>query len=83
MLEINHILIDWGFIMNKIESFLKELKTNKRSDIIDNIVHWTEKNSIEIELVAEYLKKDSVLISSLQIDAENLNYLKKNSRLPV
>jgi len=34
-------------------------------------------------LIAEYIKKDTVLKSKIQVEAELLNILKKGARLPI
>jgi len=53
-------------------------------DYIDAVIHWCEKHEFEVESVASAIKANSVLMSKLQIEAENLNFLKKTgARLPV
>lgn len=52
-------------------------------DYIDAIVHFCEKNEIEIESVAGLLKNNSRISSQIQIEAEALNFLPKRSRLPI
>lgn len=53
-------------------------------DYIDAILHWCEKHDFEIESVAGAIKANSVLLSKLQMQAENLNFLKKTgARLPI
>ncbi len=70
----------------KVDNFfheIYELQTKKKMDTIDAVVHWCEINSIELELVADLIKKDPLMTSRIQVEAENLNYLKKHARLPV
>lgn len=70
----------------KVDNFFNEvyeLQIKKRMDTIDAVVHWCEVNSIELELVADLIKKDPLMTSRIQVEAENLNYLKKHARLPV
>ena len=50
---------------------------------IDAVIAWCTKNSIEIETAADFIKKDSVLRSKIQVDAEELNILKRSARLPI
>ena len=52
-------------------------------DYIDAVVHWCEINEFEIEHAAEFIKKNTVMISKLQEEAENLNFIKKTTKLPV
>ena len=50
---------------------------------MDAIIHYCEKNEVEIESIAKYIKKNVVLKAKLQEEAEELNYLQKISRLPI
>ena len=71
-------LNDKEFDLNKhIQSLTKEHDIS----YIDAIVHFCEEHDIEIEAVASELKKSQRIVSQLQIEAENLNYLPKISRL--
>ena len=66
--------------------FLKEVETIASScniDYLDAIVLWCEKNSVEVETVAGWIKKEPVMKSKLQAEAENLNFLKRGARLPI
>lgn len=72
--------------MIKDDLFLKDieiLKKEKEINYIDAIVEWCKDNNIEIDIIAEYIKKDNMLRSKIQFEAENLNYLKKGNRLPI
>lgn len=67
-------------------TFVEEVERIKRSkdvDYIDAVITWCEKNNLEVETAAYWIKKDSVLKAKIQIEAENLNIIKKTSeRLP-
>jgi len=52
------------------------------TDYIDAITTWCERNNLDIEVIANIIKKDPVIKSKLQADAENLNYLKGGAKLP-
>lgn len=65
--------------IEEIEKICKE----KNVEYIDAVVHWCHKNNLEIEYAAEIIKKNSVLKSKLQLEAENLNFMKKTARLPI
>lgn len=67
-------------------SFAEEIEKmcrTKNIDYIDAVVHWCEKNKIEVEYVAGLIKKDPVFKSKIQVEAENLNILKKGATLPI
>lgn len=52
-------------------------------EYIDAVVYWCEKNNVEVEYAAALIKKDSVILSQIQTEAENLNILKKTAKLPI
>jgi len=70
----------------KIATFsgdIRKLIDEKQMEYIDAVVHWCETNEVEVEYAADMIKKDPAMLFSVQVEAENLNYLKKMSRLPV
>ena len=67
---------------NAIEA-IEHLRFSKNIDYIDAVVLWCETNKIEIEFIANLIKKDPVMKSKLQNEAENLNILKRSARLPI
>jgi hypothetical protein len=62
---------------------IEKLCRSKNIEYIDAIVLWCEKNKIEVEYAANLIKKDPVIKSKIEIEAENLNILKKTARLPI
>lgn len=72
--------------MLKNSSFVDEVEKlcrDKNIEYIDAIVFWCQKNNLEIETAAYWIKKDPVMRSKVQLEAENLNILKRGARLPV
>lgn len=65
--------------INEIESLSIKLKI----EYIDAVVLWCENNKVEVETVATWIKRDPVLKAKIQFEAENLNFLKRSSRLPL
>ena len=55
----------------------------KKMSYIDAVCYWCELNNLEIEYAVEIIKNNAAFIAKIQIEAENLNYIKKTSRLPV
>lgn len=62
---------------------IDKLTRNGTVDIIDAICHFCTQNNIDIETAASVIKKDAVMKSKIQIEAENLNILKPSARLPI
>lgn len=52
-------------------------------EYIDAVVMYCEKNGLEIESVASLIRNNEALKAKVQIEAENLNYLPKSSRLNI
>ena len=71
-------IINTAQFLSEIES----LRCNGHIEYIDAIVHWCAKNNVEIEYAASLVKKDQVLKSKLQVEAEELNFVKKSAKLP-
>lgn len=70
----------------KSNNFIDEIESiciNNNVEYIDAVVNWCSKHNLEIEYIAEIIKKNPIIKSKIQIEAENLNFLKKSARLPV
>ena len=55
----------------------------KNMEYVDAVVHWCETNKFEVEYAASIIKKDPVIKAKIQVEAENLNILKRGARLPI
>lgn len=63
---------------------IEKLKIEKELNYIDALVYWSELNNIDIELIADMVKKDLILKGKIELEAEELNIIKKEgNRLPV
>lgn len=73
-------------IIQKLNNFTTEVELitqEKRVNYIDAIVIWCEANNVEVEYVADIIKKDAVMHSKIKADAESLNILKRTAQLPL
>jgi hypothetical protein len=71
---------------SKASTFVEEIESlciDRNVEYIDAIVLWCERNNLEIEYAAELIKKNAVVKLKIQIEAENLNFLKRSARLPI
>ena len=68
-------------LLTKIERFCRVNKLN----YVDGITCYCEKHNVEIEIVAELIKKDPIFTAKVRHEAENLNFVKKsgNAKLPI
>lgn len=62
-----------------IEALVSELKT----DFMDAVVYYCEKNNIEIETAASIIKGNSKFKAIIQNEGEDLNLLPKTAKLPL
>lgn len=67
----------------KITHEIEELVYMHDIEYIDACIMYCENNEIEIEYIGELLKRNQCLKSKIQVEAENLNFIKKTSRLPL
>jgi hypothetical protein len=65
--------------IEEIEALCKE----KNIEYIDAVVEWCEKNNLEVETAAYWIKKDPAMKLKIQAEAETLNVLKRGARLPL
>jgi hypothetical protein len=70
-------------IINNFVEEIEKLCRTKNIDYIDAVVIWCEKNNLEVESAAYWIKKDPAMKAKIQAEAENLNVLKRGARLPL
>ena len=63
----------------EIETIVKE----KQIDYLDAVMYYVEKNNVEIETIASFIKSSQILKSKIALEAEELNMIKRSARLPV
>lgn len=69
-----------------IQEFVKEIEQyvkEHRIDYIDAVLHYCDKNSLELETVAAMIKSSSKIKAKIQQEAEDNNVLPKTNKLPV
>jgi Phage late-transcription coactivator len=72
------------FDSNNFISQINHMCTTKNIEYIDAVIMWCEKNSIELEFIANIIKKDPLIRSKIQSEAEGLNYIKPSgAKLPI
>lgn len=72
-----------NFVHQNIINDIQRYCIKNKLEYIDGIISWCEKNNIEIEVIAPLIKKDPIMVSKLQYEAEELNFLEKPKRLPL
>lgn len=64
---------------SEIEKLVKE----KEIEYMEAVILWCERNGLEVEFAGELIRRNSVLRAKIQLEAENLNFMKKSARLPI
>jgi hypothetical protein len=59
-----------------------DLLCEKGVDYLDAVIHWCEKNGIDIETIVPVIKKDQGIKGRLLNSAEDRNFIKKTTLLP-
>lgn len=72
-LDLNNIF----FISSEIDKMVEDLDI----DYIDACLLYCEQNDLEVEYVGDIIKNNQNILGKIQKEAEDLNYLQKESRL--
>lgn len=62
---------------------IEHLVQKYKLDYMDAVLFYAEQNNLEIETVASIIRNSTKIKSKIQIQAEELNFLPKTSRLPL
>ena len=65
-------------VVKQIELIVKQTGTN----YMDAVIHYCEKFNVDIEVAASIIRNNPVLKTNIQLEAEDLNFLPKQARLP-
>jgi len=69
------------------ESFFNEMRSivedSDDVNFIDAVVDYAEKNDIDVEILADLIKKIPAMQSSIHDEAQSLNLVEKTAKLPV
>jgi len=77
------IIFDKALTQEKLIREIEDIVIDCGTDYIDAIVHYCQKNDIEVETVASIIKSSGKLKSRLQAEGEQLNFLPRSARLPI
>lgn len=68
------------------DKFYKEIETlvkKHKLNYIDAVIHYCEKNEIEIEAAASMIKSNMRIKSQVQSEGEELRFLPRTAKLPI
>jgi len=62
---------------------IEHLVQKYKLDYMDAVLVYADQNGLEIETVASIIRNSTKIKSKIQVQAEELNFLPKTSRLPI
>lgn len=62
---------------------IEKLVRENEIEYMEAVILWCERNGLEVEFAGDLIRRNAVLKAKIQIEAENLNFMKKSARLPI
>lgn len=62
---------------------IEQLIQEKRLSFMDAVLHYCETTGMEVETAGTLIKSSAKMKARIQIDAEQLHFLPKSSKLPI
>lgn len=81
-MNIDDVVVNNGLSSEKFLKEIDRIVSTYNIDYMDAVIHFCEKNNIEVETAASIIRSNLKIKSKLQLEAENLNYLPKSAKLP-
>lgn len=66
-------------LINGVETLVKE----KNISYLEAAILYCESNGIDVEQAAAVIGNNAPMVSKIELEAEELNFLKKTARLPI
>lgn len=70
-------------LANNVIRDIQALVVKDGVSYMDAIVHYANTSGIEIEVLGDIIKKNDMIKSKIELEAEELHFLKRKNRLPV
>ena len=80
---VDDVIFEKALTTEKLIKDIENLVTRHNLDYMDAVVHYCEKNNIEIEAAAMIIRNNIRIKSKLQSECEDLHFLPKRAKLPV
>lgn len=72
--------------MSKIQKFYEDILyicKRDRVNYMDAVIEYCDKNDLDVEDIGKQIRKNPLMMSRIQEEAEALNFLQKTTRLPL
>jgi len=80
---MDNVVFEKSVTSEKFIRDIENLVVKHKLDYMDAVVHYCEKNNIEIESAASIIKNNIRIRSKIQSECEDLNFLPKRAKLPI
>lgn len=81
-MNIDDVVVNNGLTSEKFLKEIERIVSTYNIEYMDAVIHFCDKNNIEVETAASIIRSNLKIKSKLQLEAENLNYLPKSAKLP-
>ncbi len=81
-MNIDDVVVNNGLTSEKFIKEIERIVNTYDIEYMDAVIHFCEKNNIEVETAASIIRSNLKIKSKLQLEAENLNFLPKSAKLP-
>ena len=62
---------------------IEEIVRVSNLNYIEAVVMWCEERNVDVEQAASFVKRSQVIKAKIEVDASDLNFLQKQSKLPI
>lgn len=80
---VDDVIFEKALTTEKFIKDIENLVSKYKLDYMDAVVHYCEKNNVEIEAAATIIRNNIRIKSKLQSECEDLNFLPKRAKLPL
>ena len=81
-MNIDDVVVNNGLTSEKFIKEIERIVNTYDIEYMDAVIHFCEKNNIEVETAASIIRSNLKIKSKLQLEAETLNFLPKSAKLP-
>ena len=62
---------------------IEEIVRVSNLNYIEAVIMWCEERNVDVEQAASFVKRSQVIKAKIEVDASDLNFLQKQSKLPI
>ena len=62
---------------------IEEIVRISNLNYIEAVVMWCEERNVDVEQAASFVKRSQVIKAKIEVNASDLNFLQKQSKLPI